>query len=97
VQEIEGPANGLTVWEQKIEVIETEFLLAIKDAGHQAMNGQRRNRGALPGTSCAEDRVHGSIVIYCVDQDTEDISFAGITHCWAHRSLLNSKISCKIC
>src|SRR5262249_52755746 len=43
VQEVESPANGLTIWEQEIEVIETEFLLAIEDTSHEAMNGQGRN------------------------------------------------------
>jgi hypothetical protein len=90
VEQIEGPANRLTVRHEQIEVIQTEFLFAIEGSSHKAVNGERRDSGTALFTSRAEDELCRRVVIRGINQDTEDISFVWVAHFGLQRSLLNS-------
>src|SRR5579862_9908543 len=78
------------VGHQQIEMIEAEFLFAVEDTGHQAMNreGGDGNSGAVAGG--AGDEVHGAVVVGDVDQNTKDVALAGVKHWSFPRSSSNS-------
>ncbi len=90
MEQVEGPANGLAVRHEQIEMVQAELLFAIEDAGHQTVHGKRGNGSAALFTSRAEDELCRRVVIRRINQDTEDISFVWVAHFGLQRSLLNS-------
>src|ERR1700733_436066 len=78
-------------------MVQTEFLLRVKHAGHQSVNGNGRDGKPSPVFGGAQDTVDSRFVVERIDQDTKDIFLAFVAHWSPHRSTLSSKISRRIC
>ena len=80
VQEVESPTNRLTIWNHKVEVIQTVSVLRIKNSGHHAVNGERGSSAFFTGHRRSNDTRYRGLVINCIDRDSEKVFLSVINH-----------------
>src|SRR5262249_2991727 len=90
VEPIERPPNGLAVWNEHVELVQSVLLFAIENAGHQAMDGKSGNAQKVFVLCRTDDRLFRSFIVDRRNHYAEDVSFSTVAHSLSHRSIFCS-------
>ncbi len=80
MEEVERPANGLSIGDDEIEFVEAEPMLPIERTGHHPVNGEGCRGKTAARLRGRDDLSHRRLVVDHIDHDSQEIALATRDH-----------------